>query len=122
MKLKIMIAAALAGGMALAGTPSHAAAIVAGPGAFAAGYPQPVAVTRAGTEVTFVNLDPLAEHNVVSVEKKLVNGKLVPLFQSAMVAAGETAAVTGTATIAPGTYNFFCAPHPGSMKGQLIVQ
>ena len=29
--------------------------------------------------------------------------------------------VTGTEKLNPGTYQFFCEPHPG-MKGQLIVR
>ena len=118
MKLKLMIAAALAGGMALAGTPSHAAAIVAGPAAYVAGYPQTVAVTQAGTEVTFLNLDPLGEHNVVSVQKK-ANGQ--PLFVSKLIAAGETAAVVGTGNLPVGEYAFYCAPHANTMKGTLRV-
>lgn len=119
MKLKLMVAAALAGSMALAATPSHAAVIVAAPGAGVnpAGYPQPASVTTAGVEVTFVNLDPLAEHNVVSVAKK-ANGQ--PLFKSDFAKAGETATVEGTATLAPGNYAYFCQPHP-NMKGTLTV-
>lgn len=120
MKLKLMIATALAGGMALAGTPSHAAVIVAGPGAAVspAGYPQAAAVTRAGTEVTFVNLDPLAAHNVVAIAKK--PGTNQPLFKSTLIAAGETAAVTGTGALAPGDYAYKCDPHP-NMTGTLKV-
>lgn len=120
MKLKLMIAAALAGSMALAASPSHAAVIVAAPGAAVpgVGYPAPVAVTQAGTAVTFVNLDPLSPHNVVSVRKK-ANG--TPLFQSIFIAAGETAVVEGTANLAPGDYEYFCTPHQAYMTGTLTV-
>lgn len=120
MKLKLMIAGALTAGIALAGTPSHAAAIVALPGAGVspAGYPAPAAATAAGTAVTFVNLDPLAAHDVVSVAKK-PNTQL-PLFKSALINAGETATVTGTAALRAGDYDFYCSLHP-NMTGTLTV-
>jgi plastocyanin len=119
MKLKLMIAGALAAATAFATAPSQASVIVAGPGAATpgVGYPVPVAVTQAGTEVTFVNLDPLAQHDVVSVAKKS-NGQ--PKFKSALVNAGETSAVVGTATLTVGDYDYFCSLHP-TMTGTLTV-
>ena len=132
MKLKMMLAGGLMGAMAFAGSPAHAAVIVAAPGAALAGYPAPVAVTTAGTAVTFINLDPVTEHNVVSAATDHVkrawcsttqatNGTC-PLFSSgATIAAGETDVVDGTATLPAGSYAYFCQPHNGTMKGTLTV-
>lgn len=132
MKLKLMIAGALAAGMALAGTPSHAAVIVATPGVQTHGvYGQSVVPT--GTEVTYINIDALGQHNVVSDATKAGaawcgTGKPFPntnaacpvFYSGATIAAGETSAVSGTAGLAAGTYTFYCQPHP-NMKGTLTV-
>lgn len=138
MKLKLMIAGALAAGMAMAGSPAHAAVIVSGPAAQVHGVYGQSAIA-AGTEATYINLDPLATHNVISdATKKAGTGDprlsycgtgknfantdaSCPLFWSgAVIPAGETSAITGTARLAAGTYAFHCEPH-GNMKGTLTV-
>lgn len=132
MKLKMMLAGGLMGAMALAGSPAHASMIVAVPGAALAGYGVPAAATKAGTAVTFINLDPVAEHNVISVQTDNVKrawcsvatasaGKC-PLFNSGgTIAAGETDVVDGTAALPAGSYTYYCQPHSSTMKGTLVV-
>jgi hypothetical protein len=92
------------------------ATILTGPGAASAGYLTPVAVMGAGGTATYTNGD-LVRHNVVS-NARGADGR--PLFQSALASLGQSVPVVGVGNLAPGTYNFFCQPHP-NMKGQLIV-
>jgi hypothetical protein len=61
---------------------------------------------RVGDRVTWVNDDEI-EHNAT-------NGS----FDTGLLAQGESASVRFTA---PGTYAFFCTPHP-SMTGTVIVR
>lgn len=71
-----------------------------------------------GTVATFQNLDPgVAPHDVVSTDNG-ANGK--PLFASATIQAGQ-APVTGTESLNPGTFRFFCTIHPTQMTGDLVV-
>jgi plastocyanin len=44
-----------------------------------------------------------------------------PLFDTGTVSSGQTAAVSGTQYLAPGTYHFFCTIHGPSMSADLIV-
>jgi plastocyanin len=61
---------------------------------------------RVGDQVTWVNDDDI-EHNAT-------NGS----FDTGLLSLGESASITFTA---PGTYDFFCSPHP-SMTGTVIVR
>ena len=71
-----------------------------------------------GTVAIFQNLDPgIAPHDVVANENG-TNGR--PLFASATIPAGQ-APVTGTETLNPGNYRFFCTIHPTQMTGDLVV-
>lgn len=116
-------------------SPSHAAAqaIVAVPGAqaldmFDAPYTDdatPTDVATSGTQLTFVNLDPVAnfDHNAESVAKGpdcsgYPVGKC-PLWRTRFVGAGGSATADLTA-VPPGLYPFICRAHPG-MRGVLQV-
>ena len=85
--------------------------IATGPGATSYGYLTPFATISKGATATYINMDAL-RHNVASTDG---------LFRSELAGTGETVMVTGTEKLNPGTYQFFCEPHPG-MKGQLIVR
>lgn len=118
---KILVAASISLVAALAAVPSNAAVntVVAGPGAFAAGYATPRVVVANSQDSTFVNADPVGgAHNVVS-DKLKANGQ--PVFASALVPAGGTAVITGLKGLAPGDYTFYCAPHKGTMTGTITV-
>jgi plastocyanin len=133
MKLKLMITAALVAGMGLASTPSHAAVIVTAPGAASTGHMGSVPVLKAAG-VTYLNLDPLGSHNIVSEATKKDSGPWCgigkdfpntadgcPIFYSGPeIVAGDTATVQGTASLAPGNYTFHCVPH-SNMTGTLTV-
>ena len=94
------------------GAASPAEGIVAtGPGATYYGYLTPFVTINKGGQATYTNVD-VVRHNVVST---------AGLFRSALINTGETATVVGTEKLEPGTYEFFCEPHPG-MKGQLTVR
>src|SRR5205085_11344093 len=67
-------------------------------------------------KVTFTNTDT-ADHDVTA-RLDGANGK--PLFQSAKVAAGQSAPVTGAETLKPGTYDYWCSIH-NFMKGTITV-
>jgi outer membrane protein assembly factor BamB len=91
--------------------------IVTGAGAASYGYVTPAAVMSVGGKVTYTNAD-IVRHNVTASAKG-ADGK--PLFQSTLAALGERVPVVGADKLKPGTYAFFCSPHP-NMKGQLIVR
>jgi plastocyanin len=81
-------------------------------------YGKPSFSIDRGTTALFQNLDPgLAQHDVVANESG-ANGR--PLFASATILAGQ-APVTGTETLNPGTYRFFCTIHPTQMTADLVV-
>ena len=61
-----------------------------------------------GTTVEWKNNDPLP-HTVTAVDKS---------FNSGLINPGKTYSHTFTK---PGTYNFFCTPHP-FMKGVVVVK
>ena len=67
-------------------------------------------INKGGT-VSYINADAV-RHNVSSTDG---------LFRSELAGNGETVTVAGTEKLEPGTYQFFCEPHPG-MKGQLEVR
>jgi len=62
----------------------------------------------AGTAVTWTNNDPL-EHSVTAVDRS---------FDSGLIPSGRSWTYTFTR---PGTYQFFCQPHP-FMKGVVVVK
>ncbi|MDX1448906.1 MAG: plastocyanin/azurin family copper-binding protein [Acidimicrobiia bacterium] len=101
--------------------PSQAAVAVAiappGSGVNPIPYATPVVVSPAGTEVTFINADPVATHNVVS---RAAKGNGQPLFTSGPLAPAGAYAVAGTAALAAGDYEFFCTAHAW-MTGTLTV-
>lgn len=119
-------AAASAVVLAVPGSAAQGTAVVAGPYAQTAGYATPTIVLPAGSDLSFVNTDPLSSHNVVSkqMRKVKVHGHVVkkPLFSAAVIGTGGVETVAGTANLKPGTYEFFCSLHAGTMKGTLIVQ
>jgi plastocyanin len=72
-----------------------------------------------GTTATFDNQDPgTSPHDVTAFDTS--GAKNQPLFRSAEINLGQTP-VSGTDSLAPGTYRFFCAVHPTQMSGQLVV-
>nr|MDP9177931.1 cupredoxin family copper-binding protein [Gemmatimonadota bacterium] len=71
-------------------------------------YLQPRLQITVGTTVEWKNNDPLP-HTVTAVDKS---------FNSGMINPGKTYTRTFTK---PGTYNFFCTPHP-FMTGVVVVR
>jgi plastocyanin len=123
--------------------PAHAASavpptIVAGPGAFLAGYATTTVVAQPGAALSFTSVD-FPNHNVVALDPAAPTpsplygpdtpacaaagdapGKC-PLFWSASISTGNTP-VNGTENLVVGqTYAFYCTVHPYSMRGQLTV-
>jgi plastocyanin len=86
--------------------------VVAGPGAVVTTFATPVVTIQQGQSLTFSNLDAV-EHNVVSTT--------AGLFDSPLVGIGESTGVSGVEALAPGNYQFRCAPH-SNMTGTLTVQ
>jgi plastocyanin len=81
-------------------------------------FAPPTLVVPQGASLQFVQLDPSARHDVVSVF--VVNRK--PLFSTKTTAAfGETLTVNGVEKLKPATYPFTCSIHEW-MSGQLIVR
>ena len=87
------------------------ATIATGPGAASYGYLTPVVTVSKGGTATYLNADAV-RHNVASADG---------LFRSELADNGESVPVTGVEKLEPGTYEFFCEPHP-NMKGQLQVR
>jgi plastocyanin len=119
---------------AIASAPSEAAplpvpsVVVAGPGAFAAGFATPAVVVFQGQSLQFASID-VAPHNVRSratVLKRVRVGRTyktvrVRLFSSSTIDGGGVAEVVGVSALKPGSYAFICSIHP-NMTGQLMVQ
>lgn len=114
--LRLLLVGLLVGVAAVIAPPTQATgapAVVAVPGSFMAGYATTAVEITKGSQLTFVNGDlPLVPHTVTSD----VAGK----FQTPSIGGGQTAAVTGAASLAKGSYGFYCVVHP-SMKGTLTV-
>lgn len=93
-------------------------------------YLTPVVVVPRGGHLTFVNGD-IEAHNLVALEAFRSDGGApwcvaykfsgvpCPLFWSDTISIGATE-VLGVADAEPGTYRFFCEPHPW-MVGELII-
>ena len=94
------------------GGDSGEAVIATGPGAASYGYLTPIVTINKGGKVSYTNVDPV-RHNVSSTKDGL--------FRSELANSGDTVPVAGTETLEPGTYEFYCEPHP-NMKGQLEVR
>ncbi len=122
--IKHTIAIALFAGL-MVGAPASTAHgdapvdITAGPAAFIAGYATRVVAIEAGQALNFDNLD-LVGHNVRSVATKPCEAGQCPLF-SVPLGVGSDLAIDGVEELAPGTYEFFCQPHPATMRGFLVV-
>jgi outer membrane protein assembly factor BamB/plastocyanin len=99
------------GAPAPGGGPTSTGIIATGPAAPSYGYLTPVVVINQGQTASYTNLDT-ARHNVTSADH---------LFRSELADTGQTVTVPGTEKLKPGTYQFFCEPHP-NMRAQLIVR
>ena len=85
--------------------PSAPAARAAEQQAYAVGlnYATPVVVASQGDTLRFNNLDPLAQHDIVS--------DTPGLFASPLIGNGQSALVSGVEKLAPATYQFHCTLH-----------
>lgn len=92
--------------------------VVAGPGAFEAGFATTTVYVAPGSSVTFANGD-FVGHQIVS---QAVDGLGSPIFSSPLTGSGSTSAVQGVSSLAPGTYSFYCSIHPSTMTGTLVVE
>jgi plastocyanin len=112
---------------------SGASTVVAGPEAQFYGYATPAMVVPQGGDLQFSNVD-LVRHNVVqdpATDGVAGDGTApwcggfptgaCPLFYAPLQGLGESTLVQGVSGLKPGTYTFYCAPHPG-MRGTLVVQ
>lgn len=128
----ILITALLAA--VFATTPSNAFVntVVAPPGSAVnpVPYVTPVVAVAAGSQVTFVNADLTAMHDVIATAygpgtnswcSLYLKGKC-PLFWTPLIPGGATTEVKGANKLASGKqYEFFCTLHPW-MEGTLVVQ
>ncbi|MFP5224881.1 MAG: hypothetical protein ACLGH3_04910 [Actinomycetota bacterium] len=124
---RLALVGALFAGLALGQSGAQSAALVAFPGNGEAPY-HPTAVVS-GNDLTFVQLDPVAAHNVVASKTdnkarawcgsgKPFAASACPLFYSgAPVEAGAVQTVTGVSNLAAGSYEFYCSLHKG--RGQI---
>lgn len=74
-----------------------------------------------GSGLLFANADPVAAafgnghnvvHDVAASQRK---------FSAPTIGIGQTASVSGVASLRPGTYAFLCTVHPALMKGTLRI-
>ena len=94
------------------GVPGGTGQVVSGPGAANTTYATPVAVITQGGSLTYTNAD-IVRHDVDS--------DTPGLFDSALIAAGQSEQVAGVEKLPAGQYPFHCSLHPG-MHGTLVVQ
>lgn len=127
-RLLLVLAAAAVTAVALPSSaqplPEGASQVVSGPQGSAMNYLTPQVLTTAGSVVSFTNLDQTT-HDVTSRATRTVivkkKKKKIPLFSAPMTAGGQMSEIPGTASLKPGTYDFYCSMHPG-MTGTLTVQ
>lgn len=108
--------------------PAHAAAIVAVPGSFQAGYATQAAAASTSAPLQFVNTD-LQPHDVVARKtggsgawcSRFPSGKC-PAFASDVITVGGVSEVKGINKLAGGgaSYEFYCSVHP-TMEGTLVL-
>jgi plastocyanin len=92
---------------------TEAAEVVAGPEPDT--YQNPQVTIDRGDALFFRNTDPTGRHNVTSLEGP---GRF---FRSATIPASQRTQVRGVEDLDPGSYRFFCTPHP-QMRGTLTVR
>lgn len=97
-------------------TPTANPVIVAGPAAEQLNYLTQEVVLPQGDSLTFVQADPISFHNVVV---KDASGQVVA-SSGYTVGFQSTPTVAGAESLPPGTYKFYCTPHP-NMVGTLVV-
>ena len=78
----------------------------------------PRAVIPAGVELTFVQADPLAGHDLVSLMRGPDGAWL--FATDGVMPVGSVSPVRGTSGLEPGQYPFTCTQHP-QMNGVLVV-
>jgi len=93
-------------------SPAHAVAPQVAVAAGSQFVPPEIYVVEGGT-LTFANLDPQIEHNLVSMDG---SG-----FGSAIVPFGKTAEVTGVSSLVVSVYPFWCVLHE-NMRGNLHIE
>ncbi|MCA1832911.1 MAG: hypothetical protein ABR548_00560 [Actinomycetota bacterium] len=71
-----------------------------------------------GSQLVFVNADPLGAHAVTSED---TDTRGYPLFNADAINMGLAADVSGVSALAPGRYPFYCYVHAPSMTGVLVV-
>ena len=116
MKRRVLLTASLVAGLALSAPIATAAAaerIVAIPQSTYA--TESVAIDQ-GEPLTFLNLD--VQNHDVTARGKGADGN--PLFSTPLIGAGQEVPVSGTDTLGPGSYAFYCTIH-ANMEGTLTV-
>jgi plastocyanin len=94
-------------------------AVVSGPAAQTVGFATTIVVGVKAAPLVYVNADPLAQHNVVSVDR--LGDGVTPVFKSKTIGVGGTDEI-GLGNTTPGSsYQFTCSIHP-SMTGTLTVE
>lgn len=114
-----------------AAAPARASAqtVVSGPAAHLTGYATQVVVVSKSAPLTYLNADPLFQHNVEASSIKgpdtnywcvLYAPGACPLFWSPLISVAQTTVEGINQTQVGKTYAFKCAPHPW-MTGLLVI-
>lgn len=118
---KLVVACSLAAGVAMMAVPARAAVNVgvAGPEAALTGFATPNIVLSQAAPATFLQLDPLAPHDLT--ERPVgAPSNYQPKFYSQRGAPAGAYPITFRETVAPGDYRFVCTIHP-NMTGMATV-